>query len=505
MPERAVLTWQARWEATDWLQKAIAQRRNELKQQAESLAPGAELRIPTLTYLLRALEEFGRQQFFFFLHGLARKANYLLEPAPDSKLVEFQLYQQHLRYERIDDYILNIILDRIAYDLQVIDRVVSQRFAPVTSTPTNNFMADTAYIADRLAMDALLLVNDTYELEAETTALTYLNTHVNVRVVPYAPVALIGVPVTASPTTPQDFLAIAHEVGHYVYWRGLVNDGGKKVTLRQKLAHLPHPLRQNETLAEYPWLEEIVADIFCCLIAGPAAALSMQERCLTYLGDRFTTIDEHHPAPAIRPFLYTYVLDELGQTPIKEKLENHWKETLQQKRSIGDIASVPALRSNIVKQEAPHLGPMLAEMKQVAGVVLDELQINQRQVRPWSAAPVDLTDLFTLYDRFEERIRWPPASSAEPNILAEVNGKLQAPDGTLKLDIEEGTPLRWRQQVAKLLGGEPDWLAGLPADLAQQTQTLAEEAPKSIPAQEWLPILDFGGWTDEVGNGRPHK
>ncbi|NJN55367.1 MAG: hypothetical protein HC804_11780 [Anaerolineae bacterium] len=59
------------------------------------------------------------------------------------------------------------------------------------------------------------------------------------------------------------------------------------------------------------WLEEIFADVYGCLVAGPVMAYDFQELSLD--NKDFNEDDGEHPLAAIRPFIYTQVLRTLEQ------------------------------------------------------------------------------------------------------------------------------------------------------------------------------------------------
>jgi hypothetical protein len=135
-------------------------------------------------------------------------------------------------------------------------------------------------------------------------------------VVPYAPIALIGIPFAAT-RVKRDLLAIPHEVGHYVFW----NTPAGRAFAR----HLPawvddHPVGG--------WLEETFADVFSGLVAGPIGALSLQELLVWHSQEAFTAsdADDEHPTPILRPYIGAQALRrrDAGQRPVADKLDQRW-------------------------------------------------------------------------------------------------------------------------------------------------------------------------------------
>jgi hypothetical protein len=137
-----------------------------------------------------------------------------------------------------------------------------------------------------------------FKLEG-TRLITYFQKNVSIRVIPYASVALIGIPYTTINAS-KDFLAIPHEVGHYLYWKGIVNGH----TIQQELSI---SVPKNPAWC-FDWLEETFADVYGCLIAGPTIALSFQDLQLRRTPKEFIKNDEEHPVPILRPNIYNKVL-----------------------------------------------------------------------------------------------------------------------------------------------------------------------------------------------------
>jgi hypothetical protein len=199
--------------------------------------------------------------------------------------------------------VYSALLNQTGYDLDVIQSIVLQRLSGLS--------IETAVLneADQLAQFALQPAIDAGLIEAETTTLTYFQKTPIVRVIPYAPVALIGIPFTTL-QTPSDLLSTAHEAGHYVFWRAQVT---VTVDDRPQQKHLYKVLREAASQANLPrwclvWLEEMFADIYGCLILGPAVAASCQEMQHSRTEDEFCRSDGDHPVSWLRPIIYHKIL-----------------------------------------------------------------------------------------------------------------------------------------------------------------------------------------------------
>lgn len=193
-------------------------------------------------------------------------------------------------------------------------------------------------VADRLAWDALQPALPQTEGDPEedfmpkdTTVLSYFHKFAQIRIIPYAPVALIGLPFSAL-KEPLDLLAIPHEVGHYVFRRSVIKTSYRDLKTGQNVNY-GRPLRnflsikaKNQANYVKDWLEEIFADFYGCLIAGPIIALDFQDLQLQFSKKRFVMNDKEHPSPIIRPHIYNHILKHHSPHSKEwtEILENLW-------------------------------------------------------------------------------------------------------------------------------------------------------------------------------------
>jgi hypothetical protein len=288
IPERIADVWNERLQALDSLMYAMSRDYDTL-----SLA-----RWGTLKPLLKCLQAYGRDQFTYFHVGFSTR-----------------------RLELSDDYppesVYSIVLNQIGYDLEVMQRAIQQRASGSAA------MIETLKETDKLAWLSLKPAIDAGLLPADNTVVTYFQKSPVSRVIPYAPVALIGVPYSSLSVT-RDHLALPHEMGHYVFWHGRMPDTGEPLSqvLRRKAFQALKAYVTFES-PEFPtwcavWLEELFADVYGALVAGPVMALNFQELSLHSSCAEFTTSDEDHPVPVLRPDIYSQVL-RLAATD-----DNHW-------------------------------------------------------------------------------------------------------------------------------------------------------------------------------------
>jgi len=277
--------WQARWEILEGMLARVP-------------ANPDVARSETIRQLRDCLQAFGARQFAFLLDGFdpQRHERHILEPSADYPA----------------DFAFNTTLNQVFYDLDVLQDAVAGRNGPDGQTLAT---------ADHLAQAALDRAIEAGFLQ-ETAVLTYFNKSAKIRVIPYAPLALVAVPHTAARVT-RDFLAIPHEVGHYVFRHGQLESYRLLSWLRRDAAGEPNWLKR--------WLEEIFADVYGALIGGPVMALNFQDLLLDNSRERFLRDDGVHPVAGLRPYIYTQVLAETGFAEAAAALNTRWEMWLERR------------------------------------------------------------------------------------------------------------------------------------------------------------------------------
>jgi hypothetical protein len=153
----------------------------------------------------------------------------------------------------------------------------------------------------------------------------------------YAPeIPVLSIPLTDY-NDPMRWQALAHEVGHHVYWNGVDLESFEDV--RQRLYDAIQAALPASTVAqdsEPPararlwggqWVEEVFADVCGTLFAGPLYAISAQDRAagqINRIADLVES-DHEHPCIYLRPLIALQVLREIasqGETfpPLKAVL-----------------------------------------------------------------------------------------------------------------------------------------------------------------------------------------
>ncbi len=188
----AAVPWSAR--ATALLEAA-----GELGARAASTG---DARRRTALLGLHCLAAFATKQFHLFEKGFAGS---MLQP--DAAVTP--------------EYVMEATARQVGFDIEVLLRSLGQREPSISTAP----MRETLDLADRLAADALAGAVRSRLIE-ETAVLTYFQKTPTIRLLPYVPLALIGIDLTAIHDRAR-LLAIAHEAGHHVYRQLTTNYGAE--------------------------------------------------------------------------------------------------------------------------------------------------------------------------------------------------------------------------------------------------------------------------------------
>ncbi|MFT7584189.1 MAG: hypothetical protein ACI9EW_000604 [Cellvibrionaceae bacterium] len=284
--------------------------------------------------------------------------------------------KQYRKYPPIN--LMREALRRASIDLEIVQRALVQRRRPhargVLSQQTHTLM-----IMDKLAFKALapfqhMLLDDSHTRQS-INPITYFSEHTHIRQIPHTHnVILVGMAyaqisqneshvnqylpllldlsggldavfsvdpseepdIKAAVWPAYELMAIPHEVGHFVYHHGKI--GKTEVTVADWTADLV-----NKKAKKHPyhhWYEELFADVYGCIVAGPLAAMGMQTLLAAESQSGLSHDDGEHPAAMFRPFIYSEILRQLTKSKHKNlephkfkatanKLDENWWKLLQ--------------------------------------------------------------------------------------------------------------------------------------------------------------------------------
>ena len=487
----------------------------------------------TLHRLLLQLKRFGSKQFDFFHDGFSAKVN------------------AHQLENRADDlqapsaeYVFGTITHQIANDIVVLQRIQEQRNA--ADEKPDPLMHDTLTEADQLAYIALRQLALFLPHQAINSVLCYFHLFAHTRVLPYAPVAMIGIPMSA-PRVKRDLLAIPHELGHYLYWHGNIShfinapNASLRFNVIEKLVP-PTSQAQNPSAAETPasssstlspqitqllaqhhwlkpWAEEVFADVVSCLLAGPISALYLQDMLLQTRNDWMYMDDGIYPIAAIRPLIHSQTFKTMFPgSVVGSQLETRWLTKLQERGTASaafypyvhpftqaGISYVhptadgqPELRIPAVLGIETMIQAVTHQVVQLISSVIDN---QQWQSNPWYLPLDDLnlalaTDVEVAYKRFVDehidRVLTHFSTLQDSHLLDQPWEPLSWFDLIQKLNIKDDVESTDHSDTLSL----QEWFAVIKRWHDGDPIASSEHIPP-IPPKIWKRILEFAGWTTE--------
>ncbi len=385
-------------------------------------------------------------------------------------------------------YARRTLIDRAAEDVEVILRALQQRMPPLS---LNDALVQRLKLADRLAYAALKpvlpaeaggLPEDDAMLRP-TTAVTYFQKANSIRVIPYAPVALIGIPFSAA-TCAQDLLAIPHEVGHYVYWHEPLARGSLNGSLARHFWDQPAWVSA--------WQEEIFADVYGTLVAGPYMALNFQDILADTRRERFITDDGDHPVAIARAAVFTSTLRAIGYGEVADNIDAEWATVVAETYGQTTEAMIGGqpVKLELIRE---HLDTV------VQRIVDFDLYHMRTPIagtwswdRPSSALPAgDIAHYKANFDAYLETL--------ESNMLqahTQADDELSLPF----LEIEQEAGSTFMRLVRPGVGELSKQKLGATGNKLDEFLTRVEEADRPLDPALWAQLLSSGGWTTGPGD-----
>ncbi|MCB9433962.1 MAG: hypothetical protein H6668_18490 [Ardenticatenaceae bacterium] len=236
-------------------------------------------------------------------------------------------------------HLLRASFRQMSIDCEIMQRALIQRRGRLNSP--NYYMMSSQSLAllitDKLAYKTLAPLQHLLPSHPQISVITFFSETTHIHHLPYSDqFILVGISYDCAPPNLKngvyaprfidkhknlptfEFMAIPHEIGHYIYHQARLNNN-------QSFANLESGFKNN---AYSRWCEEIFADMYGCLVAGPLSALGMQALLAYGNQERLWLDDEEHPTPFLRPFIMSEILRVLSE-PESQNLREPDKQELE--------------------------------------------------------------------------------------------------------------------------------------------------------------------------------
>ncbi|MBK9050553.1 MAG: LysM peptidoglycan-binding domain-containing protein [Chloroflexi bacterium] len=221
-------------------------------------------------------------------------------------------------------HLIKACFQEFTRDFEIIQRAMQQRrwLDGANGESPNNAQPQSLIVTDKLAAMALTPFQHLITDSSAVIPITYFSQKIHIRRLPYVDkFVLVGITYDLSidslleTSLPFELMAIPHEVGHFIYHHGKLTPD--KTHAYTSLAQLC----ASETFLNHPyhrWFEEIFADLYGCMVAGPLTALGLLALLATGDKERLLMDDDDHPTPILRPFFLSEMLRILSDR------NDHW-------------------------------------------------------------------------------------------------------------------------------------------------------------------------------------
>ena len=208
-------------------------------------------------------------------------------------------------------------------DFEIVQSAIQQRrlYGSANEPGSGYAQAESLVITDKLALMALAPFQHLLpytDSESQIIPITYFSKKIHIRQLPYTDqFILVGLTYDLASSIRDEaeqrkqesvpsfeLMAIPHEVGHFLYHHIHLADGATVASVsKEKFEDNPY----------YHWCEELFADIYGCVIAGPFAVLGLQALLATSDKERALLDNQEHPMAIFRPYFLSEMLRVLGK------------------------------------------------------------------------------------------------------------------------------------------------------------------------------------------------
>jgi len=234
-----------------------------------------------------------------------------------------------------DDFVFHYLSQQVARDLEIIERVAHQRAWGSLE------MQDSLRHTDHIAR--VTLMNAQNWFSEEIYPLTYFAHRFEARVLPYAPVVLLGLPYQNYVQAKDSFsdfrilLSFPQLIGWVVLQRARTAEPDRpylRKTLRERLS------RRTPSWC-LGWAEWALASVYATKLSGPLAALYAQDAALQLTNINLTRSTTVQPAPLMAIQFHIRALYRLGLGDWAASLQERWNRKLAE-RQVKHVVVLPS-------------------------------------------------------------------------------------------------------------------------------------------------------------------
>jgi len=272
----------------------------------------------------------------------------------------------------IQRFTINKGVENLLQGFSVISRACEQRRGKITTDSLGYYLAQAEDVLEMYCSQWKGQKYGSPYLELRTP-IAYFEKLFGISRSLYAPnIPIVSIPITMY-NNPDLWLALAHEIGHHIYWNSL--DSYEEMDEFQ--ARVSSTISQTKSAKIWEgWTEEVFADICGTLLAGPSYVISCQNTAAEKARKPadLAKNDGEHPAGYLRPLIALQVIHEIEKndnTDFIKSIENRW---LSYTKGVEhEICKTTHLVSDMKEgQEDLTLEKLASEIKPIVHAILNE-------------------------------------------------------------------------------------------------------------------------------------
>ena len=354
-------------------------------------------------------------------------------------------------------FILNEGVEKLLNGFNILSRACEQRRGQMTDKSLSNYLVIAEDVLKKycgLWKPTLSEQNGPY-VKLKTPVAYFEKLYQITRAIYAVDIPIVSIPLTEY-KNPDKWQALAHEMGHHIYWNSLerLND---VAALHERMYAELGMLSLSSTNPWDRWVEEVFADVCGGIFAGLDYLISSRDfmvgrsKTLADLGAN----DDEHPCPYLRPLIVAATIRKVYPSLALEanKIETDWR-----------AYCAGADKLQLKKKPNTSLGILVNEVDRVVDMILTA------KVWPANNAQASYIQLKDLFDTSQ-----PPAQSLDAGWLASMPINSQ-PLKTTPVGVGQiPTPMKdlWQYLAEKM---DPD------GTLEENEKNLAQ----------WRLLLDLG-------------